>query len=559
MYDMKIRKRIYQIIEISDKKDKPGLIFDFVLYFSIVINILFFWVGSFYKNEKNSFFIEVYSAVYITSVFIYAIELFLRIWTCVENKTNQSPLIKRLKFILNPLIIIDITVVASFFLFGPLVNIIFMRSIRLFNLSQYIGETNDYSPYLLLRKSILNKKEELLITFFGSLITLIICSYLIYFIERNAQPGALNSISPSMKWAFGVLTNSGTEGFRPITMAGKTLHIIMTVIGVLVIGLPLGIITGGFISEIEDAKKNITLRKNAGIIIKAFAREPKIKIRNHATSLQLPSEARWIDMDHMSAKIQFAPNEIFEIVRSSNQLRIRACKQTKESVFEDNLIVEYFPSNEKFGVKTLRNSHIHILATQNYSDHGIGHYSRILAETTKANYYSNEFFSSGDMLPEKRINFSGNADYLSEKPSKDDVFEDWKRVLFENIKKDDTAIYIGTAGSHNYGDFQLLCGGPKGDYDFTEIADPTFGNIEAVSKFYLQLKDKFKPLNISIVKQNNFPNTDEKHCSRAIRKKTEANVVTLYVNTNFLQFADPTLYYDSIRILADEITNTLHK
>jgi voltage-gated potassium channel len=552
---MKIRKRIYQIIEVSDKKDKVGLVFDFALYFSIVLNIILFGISSFYKSQDHQIFENVYKSIYLSSIVFYVVELLLRIWTCVENEKYRSPILGRIKFILNPLIIIDITVVASFILFGPIVNIIFMRSIRIFNLSQYIGETNDYSPYLLIRKSIFNRKEELLITFFGSLITLIICSYLIYFIERNAQPGVLNSITPSIKWAFGVLTNSSSEGFAPITLPGKIINIIMTVIGVLIIGLPLGIITGGFISEIEDAKKNITLRKNASTIIKAFSREAKIKIRTHASTLKLPSEARWIDMDHMSAKLQFAPNEIFEIVRSSNQLRIRACKQSKDSIFEDNLIVECFPANEKYGVKTLRNTNIHVIATQNYSDPGIGHYSRLLAEIINASYYSNEYYSSGDMLPEKRINFSGNADYLSNEPSKDDVFEEWKNDLFDNIKKDDIVIYIGTAGSHNYGDFQVLCGGPKGDYDFHEIADPTFSDIETLSKFYTNLEEKFKPLNISIVKQINFPNTDAKHCSRVLRKKNNANVITLYVNTNFLQFADATLYYDSIRIVGDEVMN----
>jgi hypothetical protein len=72
-------------------------------------------------------------------------------------------------------------------------------------------------------------------------------------------------------------------------------------------------------------------------------------------------------MDHLSAKLQFAQNEIFEIVRSSKQLRIRACKQSKDSIFEDNLIVECFPANESYGVKTIRNSNIHVIATQNYS------------------------------------------------------------------------------------------------------------------------------------------------------------------------------------------------
>lgn len=545
-------------MEIQNKQDKVALYFDYVLCFSILLNVFLLGLNLSYK-PNFAFFQSLYNYVYVISIIVYTLEIFIRIWASIECGKYKSPVLGRIKFILTPLIIIDITVVATYFLFGPLVNVVFMRSIRFFKLFQYIGNSNDYAPSLMLSKSILNKKEELIITIFGSLITMIICSYLIYFIESEAQPEVLNSITPSLKWTFKVLTNSGSGEFQPITIAGKVISILMTVIGVLIIGLPLGIITGGFVSEIEDTKKRITLRKNAATIISAFTRERKIKIRTHIEALKLSSDARWIDLDLMSAKLQFAPSELFEIIRSSNQLRIRACKKQPDSTYEDNLIVECFPANKVYGVEKLRQSNIHIIATQNYSDLGIGHFSRILADAIDANYYSNEYFSSGDLMLEKRINFSKNIDYLSSEPSKSSVFEEWKNSLFDSIKKDDLVIYLGTAGGHNKGDFHVLCGGPKGDYEFSEIKDPTFGKINLVSSFFNNLKTIFEPINISIVNQANFPNTDEKHFSKAIRNKIRANVVTIYVNTNFLQFSDPMVYYDSIRIIADEILNTLNE
>ncbi len=545
-------------MEIQNKQDKVALYFDFVLCFSILLNVFLLGLNLSYK-PNFAFFQSLYNYDYDISIIVYTLEIFIRIWASIECGKYKSPVLGRIKFILTPLIIIDITVVATYFLFGPLVNVVFMRSIRFFKLFQYIGNSNDYAPSLMLSKSILNKKEELIITIFGSLITMIICSYLIYFIESEAQPEVLNSITPSLKWTFKVLTNSGSGEFQPITIAGKVISILMTVIGVLIIGLPLGIITGGFVSEIEDTKKRITLRKNAATIISAFTRERKIKIRTHIEALKLSSDARWIDLDLMSAKLQFAPSELFEIIRSSNQLRIRACKKQPDSTYEDNLIVECFPANKVYGVEKLRQSNIHIIATQNYSDLGIGHFSRILADAIDANYYSNEYFSSGDLMLEKRINFSKNIDYLSSEPSKSSVFEEWKNSLFDSIKKDDLVIYLGTAGGHNKGDFHVLCGGPKGDYEFSEIKDPTFGKINLVSSFFNNLKTIFEPINISIVNQANFPNTDEKHFSKAIRNKIRANVVTIYVNTNFLQFSDPMVYYDSIRIIADEILNTLNE
>ena len=98
---MKTRKRIYQIIEISDKKDKPGVIFDSLLYLSIVLNIILFGINSFYKNGEHYFFERIYNYFYLTTVVLYTIELILRIWTSVENEKYALPIMGRIKFVLN--------------------------------------------------------------------------------------------------------------------------------------------------------------------------------------------------------------------------------------------------------------------------------------------------------------------------------------------------------------------------------------------------------------------------------------------------------------------------
>jgi voltage-gated potassium channel len=550
---MKLRQRIYRIIEVSDKKDKAGVVFDFILYLSIALNILFLGIYTFRNGEHLVWLKNIYEYFYKCSLIFYSIELAGRLWSCVENEKFKNPITGRFRFMLNPLIMIDCMVLISFMLFGPDINIIFLRSIRLFNISQYIGETNDYSPYQLIRRSVVNKREELLITMFGSVITLIICSYLIYFIERNAQPANLETITPSLKWVFGVLTNSSLIDFTPITAAGKILHIVMTIIGVLIIGLPLGIITGGFISEIEDSKKNIALRQNAILLQKAFARESKLPVRTKVDEYKLNHDARWIDLDHMSARLQFAPNELFEIIRSSKQLRIRAVKQTKEAVFEDNLIVEHFPAHDSFGIKKITGSHIHVIATQNYSDPGIGHFSRMVANTLGANYYSNEYFSSADLIEENRINFAVNPEYISPSSENSSVFIEWKECLYSHIKNKDLVIYMGTARAQSEGDFHILCGGDKETVDFRSIKDPTHDDIGSVENFFRALTEIFSELKISVVGQIRLANKDPKHCSRAVHKITGANVISIYVNLGFLQFAEATTYYQAVRLLSDTI------
>jgi voltage-gated potassium channel len=551
------RKKLYDILEISDKKNKEGVLFDFLLYSSIVMNILLFGFYTLQTVNAYSFLSIFYFTFYKFSIIIYSIELFLRIWTCVENEKYDSPIIGRMKYVLNPIILIEVVVIATYFIFGPLLNIVFLRSTRLLNLSQYIGESSSYSSYQLLRRSFFKRREELFITLFASIITLIICSYLMYFVEKNAQPEVFKNILPSFKWVFGILTNTTTTDFYPVTGFGHFLRIIMVIIGVLILGLPLSILTGGFISEIEDAKKSMELKENALLIIEAFKMEGKILVRNEVKRLNLADDARFRDLDNLSARLCFSNNELFETIRHSNQLRIRASKKTVGDLYAENFIVEYFPANEKFGTVIKRNSNVHIVSTQNYSDPGIGHFSRMIADCLGANYYANEYFNSVAIREEKRINFANNTEYLTPINKSKNAFNLWKICLFENIKKEDLVIYFGTAGGHNHGEFHILCGGMKGEDNFMTIKDPTHYSISKVEDFFNTCTTSFKKINLDILGHSQFGNTDINQCSRAIRKMTDANVISIYVNTNFLQFDTGPKYYQSIRVLSDELKSVI--
>ena len=98
------RKKLYDILEISDKKNKEGVLFDFLLYSSIVMNILLFGFYTLQTVNAYSFLSIFYFTFYKFSIIIYSIELFLRIWTCVENEKYDSPIIGRMKYVLNPII-----------------------------------------------------------------------------------------------------------------------------------------------------------------------------------------------------------------------------------------------------------------------------------------------------------------------------------------------------------------------------------------------------------------------------------------------------------------------
>ena len=81
------------------------------------------------------------------------------------------------------------------------------------------------------------------------LILLLFASTGIYFLERDAQPGAFGSIPAASWWALSTLTTVGYGDVIPVTPPGKLLGVVVMLLGVGVFALPIAIITAGFSQE----------------------------------------------------------------------------------------------------------------------------------------------------------------------------------------------------------------------------------------------------------------------------------------------------------------------
>jgi hypothetical protein len=430
----------------------------------------------------------------------------------------------------------------------------------MFKAAEYLGDGDDYSPVLILKRTFTNKKEELFITFLFSLGFLFLCSFAIFYFERDYQPGAFKNIVPSIGWVFGTLTSTSLVEFQPVTLIGKILYIVMIIIGVVIVGLPIGIITGSFVEEIAESKKNQILKHHSSLIVNAFCYESSITIRKLVNSLGLPASRKVLDVDCTMAMLQFSQGEIFEAVGYEPTLRIRACKQSKDSLYEDNFIIENFIVNTSFGGFIKRNSNIHVISSQSVVSLGAGHFSHTLAYSLGANYYSNEFYSSATLKPETQINFAVNELFMNiNDPKTPSPLKEWMQIFDDNINSGDIVIYIGTSASLTDHHFHILCGGEKGDLDFLKIRNPIYSPIEPVREFYSDLEENVSEFGMSVTSHTKFANTNSNHLSQYLHNQCDANVVAVYLGASLLEFSTLEVYYKVIGILSKTISHNLIK
>jgi len=92
-------------------------------------------------------------------------------------------------------------------------------------------------------------------TFFIVGIMLLLASPVMYAVENAIQPDAFPNILATLWWAVITLTTVGYGDVYPVTILGKLLSGVISILGIILIALPSGIISSGFIKEYEKEKE----------------------------------------------------------------------------------------------------------------------------------------------------------------------------------------------------------------------------------------------------------------------------------------------------------------
>ena len=248
-------KRVYEIIEKGKSGDTASIIFDYFIIFLIILNVIAIILESFESLSLK--FNLSFRAFEIFSVIIFTIEYMLRLITAKYKIESKNIFISMIKYIFTPMALIDLLAILPFYL--PMLikcDLRFLRMLRLIRLLR-IFKIQRYSNSLnMIGKVLKEKKEELFVTVFVTFLLLLIASSLMFYIEHDTQPDAFPNIISSFWWAVATLTTVGYGDVYPLTGWGKLLSGIIALLGIGLVALPTGIISSGFIGELQKKKYN---------------------------------------------------------------------------------------------------------------------------------------------------------------------------------------------------------------------------------------------------------------------------------------------------------------
>jgi voltage-gated potassium channel len=106
-----------------------------------------------------------------------------------------------------------------------------------------------------LRRVFVTERENLIMTFSSIAIILIIFTIMVYFAENDAQPQTFSSIPKTLWWAIVTLSTVGYGDMYPVTITGRIITTILTMIGIAFYAIPGGLFTAALIEEIKLDKE----------------------------------------------------------------------------------------------------------------------------------------------------------------------------------------------------------------------------------------------------------------------------------------------------------------
>lgn len=251
----RLKQKLFTLLE-GRSNDRAAWIFAVAMMSLIVTNVIAVILVS--EETLAAPYRDVFWWFEVFSVAVFTLEYALRVWACSDATDVRMALRERLRFVANPLALIDLFAIAPFYLSylsAGFVDLRFLRTFRLFRLVRVLKLGRYSAAGATLRNVFVSKREELTVSVVVVLLLMLLGSGLLYLAEREAQPGAFASIREAFWWAILTLSAVNYVDATPITPIGRVLGVLLALLNLALLAIPTGIIGSGFVEEFQRRRE----------------------------------------------------------------------------------------------------------------------------------------------------------------------------------------------------------------------------------------------------------------------------------------------------------------
>lgn len=236
-----MRKRIFEVIEISKDGDRLSAVYDIFMIFTICLSLL-----PLVRKDSTPFL----HWVDLVTVSIFIADYALR-WATADYKFEKFSLSSFLRYPFSFMALIDLlSILPSItFLNGGFKVLRLLRMTRAFRVFRVLRAMR-YSRSLRIIADVLRNSKDSLLAVGTLALAYIFVSALVIF---NAEPNSFDNFFEALYWATVSLTTVGYGDIYPVSTIGRIIAMVSSIFGVAIVALPSGIITAGYMKQIEQA------------------------------------------------------------------------------------------------------------------------------------------------------------------------------------------------------------------------------------------------------------------------------------------------------------------
>lgn len=236
-----MRKRLFEIIEVAKENDRWSQAYDFIMIFVIFLSLMPLTV------KEQTPFLNVVDKI---TASIFVIDYLFRLITA-DFKLEQG----KLSFVRYPFTFMAIVDLVSILPSITFINNGFrvlkvsrlFRSLRVFR----IFKSFRYSKNVALIVRVFSKQKDSLMVVIWFALGYIVISALVIF---NVEPETFDTFFDAVYWATVSLTTMGYGDIYPVSTIGRIVTMLSSFIGIAIVALPAGILTAGYMEELEEKK-----------------------------------------------------------------------------------------------------------------------------------------------------------------------------------------------------------------------------------------------------------------------------------------------------------------
>lgn len=249
-----MRQKIFEIIERDENDNLISKLYDRIMQLAIFVSII-----PLMFRGQNVIFTTIESVVTILFVTDYLLR-----WLTSDLRSKKKGI---WAFVLYPFTLIAIIDLLTILPAISYVNdsLRVLRTWRLLRILRIAKVFKYYEPLQIVME-VFRKKAPVLLTVVGfALFYIFVTALFMFNVEQSVNPktGELffDDFFDALYWSTCTLTTVGYGDIYPISDIGRIVSMISALVGIAIIALPSGIITAGYMEEVQERKNTTKIAK----------------------------------------------------------------------------------------------------------------------------------------------------------------------------------------------------------------------------------------------------------------------------------------------------------